>query len=401
MDNFCTNCGTRIPAGSDRCPNCGKPAGQPNGGAGGYRGNGGNGGSAGNGGRQRGGMGMIIVIALIVVTVLAAAAILLTSDLFKNRKTASTGGGGHSGAASATAPDAIDFTMPAFSDDSGGSGKETEAPDDDEAETPDTRETEGSEGGGQAPPKADDGITARVNYINSRAEELFDKCNDSSEVEYESCDYGYCYLGKREDFAVVVMPADGSYALDRYICFDKTETLYAYYVDTENKDTSYSFYFQDDELIRITYTEDGGTPEVYDDPDTWGKWPGYVYEHVGRAWEMTQMDFSADSGVRDDEPEEDDDDYDSSDDYIFPQSDKEYLTDSDLYGYDKETLQHAINEIYARRGYIFTKNMDEKAYFESKPWYRGVSTDMAYIESLFNKYEKANVNKIRDYQKTH
>ena len=56
--------------------------------------------------------------------------------------------------------------------------------------------------------------------------------------------------------------------------------------------------------------------------------------------------------------------------YIFPNSDKEYLTDADVSGLSKADLRLARNEILARHGRIFN-SADLKTYFEGKSWYSG------------------------------
>ena len=78
------------------------------------------------------------------------------------------------------------------------------------------------------------------------------------------------------------------------------------------------------------------------------------------------------------------------DDGLFPESSETYLSNSDLKGLSKDEIQRAINEIYARNGYIFQTSKSEKRYFESQPWYVGTETNMEKVRSKFNKYELAN-----------
>ncbi len=88
----------------------------------------------------------------------------------------------------------------------------------------------------------------------------------------------------------------------------------------------------------------------------------------------------------------------SSSSDIFPQSSSAYLTDSDLFGLDKDQVQRAINEIYARNGYIFQSSQTEKSYFESQPWYHGTETNMDAVRAKFNDYERANEKKLAEYR---
>lgn len=89
---------------------------------------------------------------------------------------------------------------------------------------------------------------------------------------------------------------------------------------------------------------------------------------------------------------------DGYDDGIFPQSSTEYLDDYDVSVLDKDEIQRAINEIYARNGYIFQKSKSEKRYFESQPWYHGTEKDMGKVRSKFNKYELANEKLLTRYR---
>lgn len=77
-----------------------------------------------------------------------------------------------------------------------------------------------------------------------------------------------------------------------------------------------------------------------------------------------------------------------SSDYILPNSDKEYLTESQLSDYSKEKLALARNEIFARHGYSF-KEEPFKSYFNKKNWY-SINSDYDGSDTILNKYEMAN-----------
>ncbi len=90
----------------------------------------------------------------------------------------------------------------------------------------------------------------------------------------------------------------------------------------------------------------------------------------------------------------------SDEEYIFSNSDAEYLTNTDLEGLSAEELALARNEIIARHGRMFT---DEKykSYFESKSWYEGtISPDKfdANYENELNDIEKTNIELIKTYE---
>ena len=86
--------------------------------------------------------------------------------------------------------------------------------------------------------------------------------------------------------------------------------------------------------------------------------------------------------------------------YIFPNSDKEYLTDADVSSLSKENLRLARNEILARHGRIFN-SADLKTYFESKSWYSGTVAPEEFdanMESRLNDAERANIEMIKKYE---
>lgn len=90
---------------------------------------------------------------------------------------------------------------------------------------------------------------------------------------------------------------------------------------------------------------------------------------------------------------------DSSNDYILPYSDSEYLTEDDLDGLTPDEIRLACNELYARHGRKF-KDADYQAYFNSKSWYQGtVEPDDFDDTAVFNKYELANRDFIIAYEK--
>lgn len=84
--------------------------------------------------------------------------------------------------------------------------------------------------------------------------------------------------------------------------------------------------------------------------------------------------------------------------YIFAQSDSEYLSRSDLEGLTEQELSYARNEIYARHGRRF-QDAGLQSYFDSKDWYSGTVEPEDFTESMLNEYEKANAELILEYEK--
>lgn len=91
----------------------------------------------------------------------------------------------------------------------------------------------------------------------------------------------------------------------------------------------------------------------------------------------------------------------NEDEFIFPHSDTEYLTDADVEPLTEEELGYARNEIMARRGRIY-KGGQYEVYFSDKSWYKGTieaETFDANYENELNEIEKANVELIKKYEK--
>lgn len=84
-------------------------------------------------------------------------------------------------------------------------------------------------------------------------------------------------------------------------------------------------------------------------------------------------------------------------DFIFPDSDSRYLDMSDLEKLDSETSRIAINELYARHGYVFTTE-EMQNYFNSLEWYRDMPKDPDFDgDTEFNIYEYTNKELLVEY----
>lgn len=84
--------------------------------------------------------------------------------------------------------------------------------------------------------------------------------------------------------------------------------------------------------------------------------------------------------------------------YILEGSDSRFIDKSEISSMDESMLTLAINEIYARHGYIFTTpSLSE--YFNSKTWYNPQYTASEFNSDWFNEYEKKNINTINDLMK--
>lgn len=79
---------------------------------------------------------------------------------------------------------------------------------------------------------------------------------------------------------------------------------------------------------------------------------------------------------------------------VFPESSSRNLSESEVAGISGEQAQAAINEIFARNGYIF-KSSELQSYYESKSWY---APDPNFSESKFNSYESYNISLFTKYR---
>lgn len=81
--------------------------------------------------------------------------------------------------------------------------------------------------------------------------------------------------------------------------------------------------------------------------------------------------------------------------YLFP-SNKEYISEADLYGKTKDEIALIRNEIYARHGYVFNTE-PFKSYFESKDWY---VPNENFDDSVFSEIEKTNKDFLVEYEES-
>ena len=88
------------------------------------------------------------------------------------------------------------------------------------------------------------------------------------------------------------------------------------------------------------------------------------------------------------------------DDFILPESDKVKLTREDvIYSTDgsADQIQQAINEIYARHGYIFGSEYYDKL-FRGFKWYVPMYEPEKFDNAWLNEYEKANLGLLTQYR---
>lgn len=126
-----------------------------------------------------------------------------------------------------------------------------------------------------------------------------------------------------------------------------------------------------------------------------------IDQHVEKMTDYTSLagDISKSAGKADDGTKDNTDDdsevtLGSDADYIFPDSSDKSVSASDIEELDNEDLRIAINEIYARHGYIFQSSQEMRDYFDDKDWYEP-DDDMDDMKKVpLNKTEKKNIDKM-------
>ncbi len=84
-------------------------------------------------------------------------------------------------------------------------------------------------------------------------------------------------------------------------------------------------------------------------------------------------------------------------DFIFPDSSCEYIDEEVLEYYDTDEIELAINEIYARHGYIF-ENDKYKDYYQQFTWYKPMYSKDKFNSAWFNTYESSNIELLSQYR---
>ncbi len=79
--------------------------------------------------------------------------------------------------------------------------------------------------------------------------------------------------------------------------------------------------------------------------------------------------------------------------YVLPESNSRYYSREEIAGMSDYQLLIARNEIYARHGRKFHDSALQ-AYFNSQSWYHGTVDPDSFSTSVFNSYERSNVDTI-------
>lgn len=84
--------------------------------------------------------------------------------------------------------------------------------------------------------------------------------------------------------------------------------------------------------------------------------------------------------------------------YIFPDTDKELLTEEEVKNLPAQLLAYGRYEILAKHGELF-ESEELKDYFGTQKWYFGFLADEKEVEGLLNDYEKENLAFLKKQEK--
>jgi len=86
--------------------------------------------------------------------------------------------------------------------------------------------------------------------------------------------------------------------------------------------------------------------------------------------------------------------------WVFPNSDRRYLTDGDLRYLSSDQLWKARNEIFARRGYRFHTPRGIAYGRSLGSYYRPRESNGSTVYGWMNDYEKHNIERIKRYERS-
>ena len=82
----------------------------------------------------------------------------------------------------------------------------------------------------------------------------------------------------------------------------------------------------------------------------------------------------------------------------FPATRVRVLEEDEVSTWPGENIRYALNELYARRGYDFSDNAEQRRLFAKLPWYRPRPGSMDEMEKDFSSVEKENVDLLAKFR---
>lgn len=224
---------------------------------------------------------------------------------------------------------------------------------------------------------SDDAVPENVIRIQSKYQEQVDRYYHNDNLESSPVENGYVYYLYDELIEVnYVVAEDGG--TDYY--YDNGEVYYALNVNDAGEQDQ--LFYESGSLI-YWIDNDGHNHNAAEAKDYWGYTVKEAEDLYAKYADKRVVGFEETS------------------EYILPNSDREYISKSDLYGLSEWEVRIARNEIMARHGRRF-KDQSLQDYFDSCSWYYGTLSPDEFdknYDSNLNEYEKKNATTIKEYEK--
>ena len=225
--------------------------------------------------------------------------------------------------------------------------------------------------------------------------------NVKSEVEQEGADYGwlqYAFYDMDQDGYLELLIQNGTCVADMTYEVYTTDGTECYYAGNAGgmaqsiyaapEDNGFYTYFWRQNLLRMC--------EITLKDKKISSRQCFDVEDRDYRTDYEEMKLQIKTRTLDEEPEWEASevvDADAEGQYIFPNSDTEYLSYEEVSAKSDEELLWGRNEIYARHGYIF-QDESIRQHFENTDWYQGTVSSDQFDTSVFNDYELANIDLI-------
>ena len=212
------------------------------------------------------------------------------------------------------------------------------------------------------------------------------------DVEYEAevldADLGGVWSGSASD-------QQGSMDADLVISHDWTDEFKGSFFfgpseeDPDHKPGSYLISGEiDGSTLQVDFKGDRWINRPDDYSDRWAYQGGTLLVDEKRI-----MGDSLDITLTDQDPDKYEDRFAVNTEFILPGSDQHLLSAEEYQNLSDADLQTAINELFARHGYIFN-DASIAAYFESLSWYHGTTPGAQFDEGVFSDLEKKNLDAL-------
>ena len=217
-----------------------------------------------------------------------------------------------------------------------------------------------------------------VSQLRNKYKNQLDEYLESENLDARSVKDGYVYY--IYDQLVEVTHMESEWFISDYY-YDSGEVYYAQIFDNGEEN---ELFFQSGKLV---YWIDGNNKN-HSSSEATESW-GYIIDDAVNMYSVYKDKTVAGFG--------------EESEYIFPNSDREYIDKSDLDGLSEWEVRIARNEIMARHGRRF-RDQTLQEYFNNCSWYAGTVDPVEFDENYefnLNEYEKKNAATIKEYEEEH